>query len=94
MRKLGYRAAVVEKWNPHAKIRQDLFGCIDVVAVGNGETVGIQATSDNGGNVAARCRKIADAEAVGDLREAGWRLLVHGWKKPRHRWECREVDVS
>ena len=29
----GWIAAVVEKWNPHARIRQDLFGCIDIVAI-------------------------------------------------------------
>lgn len=26
LKQLGYRAKVVEKWNPFAKIRQDLFG--------------------------------------------------------------------
>ena len=34
LRRLGYLAAVVEHWNPHARIRQDLFGCIDVLAIG------------------------------------------------------------
>lgn len=33
----------VERWNPHARIRQDLFGIIDVVAVGS-DVVGVQAT--------------------------------------------------
>ena len=28
----GWIAQVVEKWNPHARVRQDLFGCIDIVA--------------------------------------------------------------
>ena len=32
-RRRGWTAAVVEKWNPHARIRQDLFGCIDILAV-------------------------------------------------------------
>lgn len=31
-RKRGWTAQVVEKWNPHARIRQDLFDVIDVVA--------------------------------------------------------------
>lgn len=92
LRKAGYTAAVVEHWNPHAKIRQDLFGIVDVLAVGNGETVAVQCTSYP--NVPSRVRKFADCEAIGDMRDAGWRLLVHGWRKPKHRWECREVDVS
>ncbi len=92
LRKQGYRAAVVEKWNPHAHIRQDLFGIIDVLAVGNRETVAVQCTSYS--NVSSRVNKIAESDAIGDIREAGWRVLVHGWRKPRHRWECREIDVS
>jgi len=91
-RKAGYTAAVVEKWNPHAKIRQDLFGCIDVIAVGNGETVAIQSTSYS--NVSARVKKITDIEALPDMRDAGWRVIVEGWRKPKHRWENREVDIS
>ena len=88
LRKRGYRAQVVEKWNPFAKIRQDLFGVIDVIGVGNGETVGVQATSAS--NVSARVRKMSEAEAVPDLRKAGWKLLVWGWDGAR----LREVDVS
>lgn len=92
LRKRGYRAAVVEKWNMHAQIRQDLFGIIDVLAVGNGETVAVQCTSYGG--VSDRVKKIADSEAIGDIREAGWKVLVHGWRKPGRLWEVREVDVS
>jgi hypothetical protein len=32
-RKRGYTAQVVEKWNSHAKVRVDLFGVIDIVAI-------------------------------------------------------------
>ena len=93
LRKRGYRAAVVEKWNPHAKIRQDLFGVVDVLAIREGETLAVQATS--GSNVASRIRKIEDSDALSDIREAGWAFHVHGWlKNAKGRWECREVDVS
>ena len=82
---------VVERWNPHARIRQDLYGCIDVLAVGH-EIVAVQATS--GSNVAARVRKLTDSPALPVLRKAGIRVLVHGWRKVRGRWQLREVDVS
>jgi hypothetical protein len=89
----GYWAAVVEKWNPHARIRQDLFGCIDIIAVGNGETLAVQTTS--GSNVSARVKKIAEAEALPDIRAAGWKIFVHGWRKAANgRWTLRVVDVS
>lgn len=50
LRERGYIAQVVERWNPFARIRQDLFGVVDVLAVGNGETIAVQCTS--GANVA------------------------------------------
>lgn len=92
MRKRGYRVAVVEHWNHFARIRQDLFGCIDILCIGGGETIAIQATSYS--NVSARIRKVAEADAIGDMREAGWTVLVHGWRKIKNKWELREEDVS
>lgn len=83
---------VVEHWNPFARRRIDLFGIVDVLAVGEGETIAIQCTSY--ANVSSRCRKIADSEAIADLRKAGWTVLVQGWRKVKGRWVCREVDVS
>ena len=86
-------AAVVEKWNPHARIRQDLFGVVDVIGIREGETLAVQATS--GSNVAARVKKIAESDATPVIRAAGWRFAVHGWRKGANgRWACREVDVS
>src|SRR5690606_35502847 len=93
MRERGYRAAVVERWNPHARIRQDLFGCVDLLCIGNGETVAVQATSAS--NVSSRIRKLEDSEALADMRNAGWRILVHGWKRASNgRWMLREEDIS
>ena len=89
----GYLAAVVERWNGHAGIRQDLFGVVDVIGLRDGETLAVQATS--GSNVAARVKKIADSEATPMIRAAGWRIVVQGWRKGANgRWVCREVDVS
>lgn len=88
------RAVVVEHWNPFARIRQDLFGCIDVLALApNGETVAVQATSLS--NVSKRVNKLSENEHVGAMRKCGWRLLVHGWGKGTNgRYRLREVDVS
>lgn len=92
-RKRGWRAAVVEKWNPHARIRQDLFGCVDILCLDDGDTIAIQATS--GSNVSSRVRKITESEALPDMRAAGWTILVWGWRKnAKGRWVLREVDVS
>ena len=56
LREMGYQAQVVEKWNAFAKIRIDLFGCIDIVAVRPGVPVlGVQCTSHS--NISSRFQK-------------------------------------
>ena len=89
----GYTVAIVERWNPYARIRQDLFGFVDLLCIGNGETVAVQATS--GSNVASRVKKIAEHENVGAVRNAGWKIWVMGWRKnSKGKWTMRIVDVS
>ncbi len=92
MEKRGYACFVVERWNPWAHVRQDLFGFVDVLALGDNEIVGVQAchTSD----VSKRVDKIANHENVAAVRKAGIRLLVHGWEKVGARYRLREIDVS
>jgi hypothetical protein len=83
---------VVERWNPHARIRQDLFGFIDVIAVGPDGVLCVQATS--GDNVASRVRKIADHPNLPHVREANISVQVWGWTKRKGRWVQRIVDIS
>lgn len=90
----GYLCAVVEQRIPHTFITRDMFGFIDILAVRRGEILGVQATGDNGGNVAARIRKIAEHENVGAVRESGMRIVVHGWSVRAAGHRLREVDVS
>jgi hypothetical protein len=91
LREAGYTADVVERFNhftktrhdylgfAHTRIRQDLFGCLDIVAVKPGETVGVQCTS--GSNAAARVTKIlAEPRALAWI-QGGNRLQVWGWAK-------------
>jgi hypothetical protein len=94
MRERGYKVEITERWNAFAKRRVDLFGFIDLLCIRPGEVVGIQTTSYS--NVSARVNKIAEHENVAHVREAGIRIIVHGWKKGKKRgtWECREVDCS
>lgn len=92
MKSRGYLVAITEKWNPFAKVRQDLFGILDLVCVSDKGTVGVQTTSY--ANMSARVAKIAESSATAFLRKAGWVLEVHGWKKVKGRWTVRVVDVS
>ena len=93
LRAEGYLAEVVERWIPRARRRHDLFGFVDVLAIRPGETLAVQTTSSS--NVSARVRKIADHDNTADVRKAGWRIVVHGWRKnSAGRWVLRVVDVS
>lgn len=93
LRKRGYLAAVVERWNAFAKIRQDLFGFVDVIGLRDGETLAVQTTS--GSNVSDRVKKIADSDKIAVIRKAGWRVVVWGWaKRADGKWHLREVDCS
>lgn len=93
LREDGWQAQVVEVWNSHARIRQDLFGFIDIIAVRGTETLAVQATSAP--NTSSRVRKIGESPLVGAVREAGWSIVVWGWAKKSGRWTlAREVNVS
>jgi hypothetical protein len=76
-RGLGYTLAITERWNPFAKIRQDLFGFIDLVAMKAGEPIlAIQATSAS--NVSARVNKIRGLPAHLIWLKTGARIVVFG----------------
>ena len=94
LRKTCDAVQVVEKWNPHAKIRQDLFGFVDILALQGGETLAIQSTS--WANVGSRAKKIAESPLFGAVRDAGWKILIHGWRKnaKTNRYELKQLDVS
>ena len=84
---------VVERWNAFAKIRQDLFGIIDILAIDHkGVVTGLQVTSYS--NMSSRVRKITESRALPFLRTADWVILVEGWRKKDNKWISRIVDIS
>jgi hypothetical protein len=96
LRESGYIVAIVEHWNPWARIRQDLYGIGDLLAMTQDQLLMVQTTS--GGNVSSRLRK---AEALPALRL--WlrcptrRFQVIGWAKRGARgkpkkWTARTVE--
>ncbi len=88
-----YLPVVVERWNSFAKIRQDLWGWCDILAIKKGEVLAVQVTSAT--NVSARIKKIQESETIGKVRDAGIRVEVHGWgKNSSGRYVCRVVDIS
>ena len=93
LRDRGYRCAVVEQTIPKTFIKRDLYGCWDILAIRDGETMAVQVTS--GSNLSHRAKKIAEAESTPEVRKCGWTLMIHGWRKnSKGKWVVREVDVS
>lgn len=92
LRKLGYVAEVVEKWIPRANIRKDLFGFIDIVAIGPKEVIGVQTTTKH--NMAARVRKIEKSPYLHHVLFSGIKVRVHGWEKVGSRLKLTEVEIS
>jgi hypothetical protein len=87
----GYQVALVEHYNAFTKRKHDLFGCIDLLAIGNGETVAVQVTSKD--NLSSRRHKIEEADAYPEMLRSGWRIVLHGWYKDGNRWKMKEVEL-
>jgi hypothetical protein len=84
LKKQGYQhIAVVEHWNPHARIRQDLFGFIDILAIQPAAgLLAVQACV--GGDVNKRREKIRrDRLEVARvwLSVPGNRIEIWGWRQ-------------
>lgn len=104
--KEGYRVAITERWNPWAKIRQDLFGFIDMIAMKGsymaptigaslfmpGEIIGVQTTTKK--NMGARIKKIESNLDSMTWVTSGGKLEVHGWFKGVKKWECKRVEFK
>tara|TARA_R110000868_G_scaffold314859_1_gene575789 strand:- start:524 stop:832 length:309 start_codon:yes stop_codon:yes gene_type:complete len=92
LREEGYLVAIVEHWNPFARIRQDLFGFIDLLAIRRDETLAVQVTASG---VSSRVKKIEASPHLGRVREAGWKIHVHGHRKnSKGKYVMRIVDLS
>ena len=97
LRKNGYTAQVVERWNPHARVRVDLFGVIDLLALLPDRILGIQACA--GASHAVRRTKILDEprarqwlQAGGEL--AGWSWAKQGARGKRKTWTLRVEAIT
>lgn len=94
LKSLGYTVAIVEKWNAHCKIRQDLFGFADLIAFNGTEVILVQTTTDK--NFAARRQKVMEnpVAAYWAANTFSRAVHVHGWKKVKNKWQVRVHEVE
>lgn len=105
LRSEGWTAHVVEHWNPHARIRQDVGGWVDILAYRPSEwrrmdgvfgaypaqIMGVQTTTAS--NMAARIAKMKDLPSPGLWKRAGGLVEVHGWAKKGPRGKRKTWQV-
>jgi hypothetical protein len=88
---------IVERWNPFARVRKDLFGFCDVLSIRGDITLAVQTTT--GENVSKRFEKMRMLPSVVHWLSSPYRMIeIHGWAKRGargkvKRWTCREVWV-
>lgn len=95
LRASGYICAVVERWNPGAKIRQDLYGFADILAIHEqppGEILAVQVTSgahhaDHKAKILKEPRHRSWLMAGGKIALISW--TKHGPKGKRKLWAPR-----
>ena len=95
----GWTSQIVEKWNQYAKVRQDLFGVIDLVVLDGqgGGPLGVQVCA--GSSHAAR-RKKAEAEPrlaewlASPARFEVWSFSKTGARGVRKLWTLRREPVA
>ena len=92
LREQGYLAEVVEKKVPGQPISQDLIGCLDILGIGHGRIIGVQATT--GSNHAARRKKAQNEPRLALWLANGGEFEVWSWSKRKGVWTCRIEAVS
>src|SRR5262245_35086 len=93
LRRLGFTAAVVERWLPRVERKVDLFGIADVLAVHPRErsVLLVRCTSD--GHVADRVKQVQVRSELAVLLAAGVAIEVWGWSCRAGRWHLRRVAL-
>lgn len=100
LRDNGWHPVIVERWDHFAKIRRDLFGFADIIAMREGDKpILVQTTT--GSNMAARREKILASDVAALCLRSGFRIVLHGWRKVKvkrgglaMRWEVREEELE
>jgi hypothetical protein len=94
----GWYRQGVQYWNPFAHIFQDLFGCIDIIAV-HPEVegvLGIQVTTAVNKN--SRLRKAIQQKELYAWLRSGNYFVVAGWEMipwgKTHKWICQWWEIK
>ncbi len=102
LRKDGYTAQVVERWNPFAKRRVDLFGFCDLIYLTAadkdwyGNIVAVQVTTGTN-HAARRTKTLAEPRALKWIQSGGlieiWSYTLAGPRGKAKVWTLRKEEL-
>lgn len=99
LREAGYQAAILERWNQFAHVRQDLWGFGDLIAAKASQNGSLLVQTTSTANMGARVKKILTIPEAQVWLAAGNQIIVHGWAKrgargKRKLWECKVRPIT
>ena len=99
-RKRGWSVGVVERYIHARRIRIDYLGIIDLIAISNNTTIGIQACSGTD-HAAHRTKCLGNINTLLWVKSPSRRLVIWSWRKKKikrggiaYRWHLREDTVT
>jgi len=88
----GWLADLAERRLGRGRISRDYLGFADIIAITReAEPIAIQHTSNSGGNMSARRKKVLASLQAADWARRGGRVLLIAWNA---NGKCREEDLT
>jgi hypothetical protein len=94
LRRLGFLAAVVERWLPRVERKRDLFGIGDVLAIHPRDRLVLLVQATTAEHVADRLARVQARPETALLLKAGVGVEVWGWAQRGGRWRLKRVAVT
>jgi len=93
LRSEGWLPQVVERYLPHARVRQDFLGFADVLAIRPGDGIlAVQCTTSS--HASNRLHKAQQLPALRTWLECGFRFEVWGWQMRGKRWTVHKEALT
>ena len=81
-REMGFAVGIVERYINFTRQRIDLFGIIDIIAIRQGEIIGIQSC---GQAFSSHLKKMNESEYTEKWLASGAGLQLWGWRKVKKK---------
>ena len=101
LRARGLECAIVERWLSGPKLRQDMFGIIDIIALGPNGVIGVQSCGNSFSDHYNKLTTERYQETHNWLSTPGCTLELWAWRKVKVKrggkaemWQPRVVEIT